>query len=369
MNIKPTFDKVVYALDEPKYHLFRLHQINRFTGWVFYFGKKKIIHINVYGDNQFIGQFPVNGLREDIKVVAPSIPAAEFSGFDFEINCNQLNTSLRFELKFSDGSQESWFKYDIEQIIARQDDLARLKNQIAAIAQPEGDIVFLTQGHHHTDQYQNSIIPGILSMQQYLSVAGVNLNKIHTLLDFGCGSGRFLVGWHLSQPQIKLHGSDINEQLIAWTKNNLPADIQCEQSHLMPPLDYQDNQFDLIYLISVFTHLSLEAQTEWVKELSRVMKIGGHILLSLHGELYVRNNFDQDNNKISRFLDDGFLQNGHTSIEGANHYSAFHLPKFVETLFAQFSIVGYFPNGQIDGKRTLSPIAHFQDVYVLEYQG
>lgn len=366
---KPHFDKVVYALENPKYHLFHLNKVNQFSGWVFYFGEKTVTQIHVYGDNKLIDHFPVNGLREDVQEVAPGISDAGHSGFEFEIDSSKLTTNLTFELEFDDKSRELWFEFDIAEIIAQQDYLCQLKNKIAAIPKPAGNIVFLTQGHHHADEYQNSIVPGVLNMQKYLSVSGVELDKVKTLLDFGCGSGRFLVGWHLTYPHIELHGCDINKQLISWAETNLPAEIKCIKSNLMPPLAHQDNQFDIIYLISVFTHLSLDAQTAWIEELSRIIKVGGHILLTLHGELYVRNNFSREPDKIASFLDSGFIQQGHASIEGENSYSAFHLPKFIATLFDKFKIVGYFPNGQINHQRTLSPIAHFQDVYVLQYQG
>jgi len=46
-----------------------------------------------------------------------------------------------------------------------------------------------------------------------------------------------------------------------------------------PPLPFPDNSFDLIYAVSVFTHLSEEHQRTWLPELRRVLRPGGRLLL------------------------------------------------------------------------------------------
>lgn len=38
-----------------------------------------------------------------------------------------------------------------------------------------------------------------------------------------------------------------------------------------PPLPYRDDQFDIIYCISVFTHFDEEMQDLWLHELTRVL--------------------------------------------------------------------------------------------------
>jgi hypothetical protein len=43
---------------------------------------------------------------------------------------------------------------------------------------------------------------------------------------------------------------------------------------------------DCIYAISVFTHLSAELQDLWMKELRRIVRPGGHLLITTHGESF-----------------------------------------------------------------------------------
>ena len=50
-----------------------------------------------------------------------------------------------------------------------------------------------------------------------------------------------------------------------------------------PPTDYPDLYFDIIYAISVFTHLNEDMQGRWLKELIRITAPGGHIIITVHG--------------------------------------------------------------------------------------
>ena len=51
-----------------------------------------------------------------------------------------------------------------------------------------------------------------------------------------------------------------------------------------PPLDFPDGKFGLIYSYSVFTHLSADRQKPWMKELVRVLRPGGMLLLTVSGK-------------------------------------------------------------------------------------
>lgn len=101
------------------------------------------------------------------------------------------------------------------------------------------------------------------------------------MLDFGCGCGRTLRWFNGSEPH--LHGTDIDAEAIGWCQKNLHfADFEMNEG--LPPLDYADETFDLIYAISVFTHLDEERQFLWLDELKRATKPGGIVLLTVHGE-------------------------------------------------------------------------------------
>jgi SAM-dependent methyltransferase len=81
----------------------------------------------------------------------------------------------------------------------------------------------------------------------------------------------------------ELYGSDIDSEAIAWCRASISEIAQFEQNATAPPLNYADSFFDFVYSISVFTHLPLQMETNWLTELRRVIKPGGYLLLTTLG--------------------------------------------------------------------------------------
>lgn len=53
-----------------------------------------------------------------------------------------------------------------------------------------------------------------------------------------------------------------------------------------PPTDFADCTFDVVFGISVMTHLTEETHKIWLQEVKRVLKPGGYALLSVRGYVY-----------------------------------------------------------------------------------
>ena len=111
----------------------------------------------------------------------------------------------------------------------------------------------------------------------------MQLGSKSRVLDFGCGCGRVMRYFRDSRP-VLLYGTDIDEQAIAWCKENLAEFASFTVNDEWPPLPFDDGFFDLIFSVSVFTHLPETMQTAWLEELRRVSKPGGLVLLSVCGE-------------------------------------------------------------------------------------
>jgi SAM-dependent methyltransferase len=114
---------------------------------------------------------------------------------------------------------------------------------------------------------------------------GRALGEMGRVLDWGCGCGR--VTRHLAAQASQLsttdciHGADIDGDNASWCGQNLGINVR--QIPLVPPTEFPDGGFDLVFGISVFTHLSEENQFKWLAELRRIVRPGGIVLTTVHG--------------------------------------------------------------------------------------
>ena len=107
--------------------------------------------------------------------------------------------------------------------------------------------------------------------------------RCSAILDWGCGCARVARFVAELAPR-KLSGADIDPDNIEWCKNNI-ASADFVRIGLYPPIPFSDETFDLIYGISVFSHLSEADQDRWLAELHRVAKPGAPLLMSIQGEI------------------------------------------------------------------------------------
>lgn len=102
------------------------------------------------------------------------------------------------------------------------------------------------------------------------------------MLDFGCGSGRVLRHFLPEAETAELHGCDIHGPSIEWIQANLSPSIEAVQSREKPPLPFPNGNFDLIWTMSVFTHLT-DTWSSWLLELHRILAPDGILIASIMG--------------------------------------------------------------------------------------
>ncbi len=105
-------------------------------------------------------------------------------------------------------------------------------------------------------------------------------SEVGRVLDWGVGCGRIARHIAPSMPD-RFHGCDIDRDNVSWCAANLPGSYA--PSTLQPPLPYADSMFDVIYGVSVFTHLRAHWEAKWLEELHRVLRPGGVIMMTVHG--------------------------------------------------------------------------------------
>jgi SAM-dependent methyltransferase len=117
------------------------------------------------------------------------------------------------------------------------------------------------------------------------------------VLDFGCGAGRTLRHFLPEARTGEFWGVDIDEASIEWLEGALCPPLRVRQSPAAPPLGLEYGSFDLIWAISVFTHLT-DASIPWLLELHRLLKPDGLLVATYLGrwssELLAGEPWDED---------------------------------------------------------------------------
>lgn len=175
------------------------------------------------------------------------------------------------------------------------------------------------------------------------------------ILDWGCGPGRVIR--HLPKlvsQTCSLYGTDYNKKYIEWCSKNI-ANVTFKNNGLQPPLSFTDNYFDIIYGISIFTHLSEEMHYKWVDELLRVSKPGGIIFITLHGESFKVQLMESE---IKKFENGELVIKANTK-EGHRTFAAFHPKAFVLKLFGNNTVLEHVPGAVKNGKPQ-------QDIWIIQ---
>jgi SAM-dependent methyltransferase len=102
-------------------------------------------------------------------------------------------------------------------------------------------------------------------------------------LDFGCGVGKVLCHFAPEAQTAEFTGCDIHAPSIEWLQRNVCPPFRVFRCLEEPSLPQPDGQFDLIYAMSVYTHLT-DRWAEWLLEHHRVLGPDGLLLASFLGE-------------------------------------------------------------------------------------
>lgn len=197
---------------------------------------------------------------------------------------------------------------------------------------------------------------GIAHAKLILKLINENVAQAEVrVCEWGCGPARIIR--HLanlsSRSKLNLFGTDYDEETIRWCKNNIP-NVSFFKNDSVPPLPFATNSLDVVYAISVFTHLSEIMHRDWVRELFRILRPNGILIITTNGNL-------ASNGKLllheKELYEQGKLVTRGKDKEGAKLFSAFHPPEYIKrVLLSDFEILEH-----IDDPR---PYNLLQDVWV-----
>lgn len=218
----------------------------------------------------------------------------------------------------------------------------KLRKAATSVPIPPNSLIFAATGTRDVRWFLDSGRMTAECFSSTLRGLGRPIESFRAILDFGCGCGRVMRHWS-SVRGPALRGCDYNARAIAWDRENL-CFASFEQNQLRPQLPYNAGSFDLVYAISVFTHLPESSQRPWIEDLYRVMLPDGILILTLSGRGDFRRLTPQ--NRIS--FESGKLVVLDPEFAGTNMCGVYHPPEYVRREWSDlFELLVHEPSGAL----------------------
>lgn len=125
---------------------------------------------------------------------------------------------------------------------------------------------------------------GIVDLANFFGIAARHMvrppGRRLRILDFGCGCGR-MTRYLDMMDEVQASASDIDSSMVKWCRQNL-KNVATVQNEALPPMPLPDGAFDVVYSMSIFTHLPEASATKWLADFARVTAPGGLVILTTH---------------------------------------------------------------------------------------
>lgn len=190
------------------------------------------------------------------------------------------------------------------------------------------------------------------NLEYTLKRLGRDLYSFRDILDFGCGSSRVLRCFKDHPKKCKIYGTDTDQRAIDWNKKNISF-VKFYKNSKLPPTDFPDNKFDLIYSFSVFSHFDGDMIYQWLKELNRIMIKNGILLITICGDKAFKESKTWsgiDPGSYSKFVKKGFVyftgNDAGLNVDLRFHHKTYILPVCSKFFKVKDYIVGGYLNIQ-----------------------
>jgi SAM-dependent methyltransferase len=230
---------------------------------------------------------------------------------------------------------------------------------------PPPHLRYRVAGTDAGDWFVESGEKSLRDLERALASVRASYEDFNDILEWGCGCGRILRHLPVPVSPRKLYGNEIDAEAIAWISAHMPW-VETSLTDGKPPLPYDDGAFDLIFNHSVMSHLDVDYQDAWLAELARVLRPGGVVTLTVHGQ----HAFDQFHSGIPvesplrQQVADTFHTRGLYYTKDDQwapdfpdfYHSAFHSVGYIFDHWSKFlRVCQYIPRGALD----------YQDMVVL----
>ena len=114
-----------------------------------------------------------------------------------------------------------------------------------------------------------------------LDHAGASLTHMDRVLEFASGYGRFTRHLVKAIPG-RVTCADVLPGSVEFLREQFH--VEGFYSHLDPLKIEYPRQYDLVFVLSLFTHLPVQSWSGWLQNLARAVRPGGLLVISVHNE-------------------------------------------------------------------------------------
>jgi SAM-dependent methyltransferase len=140
------------------------------------------------------------------------------------------------------------------------------------------DFMLVSTNPASVDTYRRTAEEFVGQLGRSLKEAGRDWDTVQSVLEIGCGYGRIVRALRNTVPSGRIHVSDVIEGGAQFTASEfgatkIPTD----------PGPEWDGRFDLIYLLSVYSHLPRLAVADHLRRMQSLLAPGGVLVFTTHG--------------------------------------------------------------------------------------
>lgn len=234
-----------------------------------------------------------------------------------------------------------YFRYMGSILRNRKSNRAFLKNH-PDFALPPQHLAYDAYSAPNWEYYYRSGIQVAQGLTKLLKKYNGDISHIK-VLEWGCGPARIIR--HLPSflgSMAEIYGTDYNFETIQWAKDHINGISGFYKNDLLPPLPFDNDTFDFVYAMSVFTHLSEESCLTWIVEITRVLKDDGTLLFTTNSDNLLKYLLPHEK---ELYETKGFVQRDNVQ-EGKKMFGAYHARWYVKrTMLKNFDLLEHITSG------------------------
>lgn len=118
-------------------------------------------------------------------------------------------------------------------------------------------------------------------LDRSLDEAGRNWEDVRSALEVGCGYGRIVRELRAQHPRLEIAVNDVIDEGARFTERTFKASrLPLLEEMKNPPVE----RFDLVYLLSVYTHMPRKMIERSLSLVSAALRPRGIVVFTIHGE-------------------------------------------------------------------------------------